>query len=580
MRKTAGAATALMFAFALARAATAPAVTPVWIDTDPAIGEPERDVDDGVALVQAFHSPELEIRGVSVVFGNAPLDRGLPIARRLVSEFGPQGLKVFSGAAQASDLSKETDASRALAAALRAGALTILALGPATNVATALAKHPELASRVTRVIAVAGRRPGQRFTTGSSNKAGHRDFNFELDPRAFQVLLDSQVEIVLAPFEISSKIWIKGEDLDRLAAAPSADARALVAPSRAWLSLWGRLFGVDGFNPFDTLAVAYAISPAGFACERVKARIETLADDVTEPGVQGVKVDRKPYLLASNTFAASSPRVTYCATAPAEFKQDLLARLTRSTGARFDHGYQAYAQVLRDYVRPPRVDYAALANGRAALDGAVAALAAPAAIEERQWTNEQRLAFWINAYNAFTLRAIVDHYPIHGSWFTLSPRNSIRQIDGVWTTLTWRAAGRTLTLDDIEHKILRPEFKEPRVHFAINCASVGCPPLAAEPYRAVALDAQLDEAARRYLASPQGLRVEGETLRVSRILEWYGDDFVARFAPEAQGKPDRVERAVRGVVARFGPPAAADLARKESTRVRFLNYDWSLNDGQ
>ncbi len=133
----------------------------------------------------------------------------------------------------------------------------------------------------------------------------------------------------------------------------------------------------------------------------------------------------------------------------------------------------------------------------------------------------------------------MDHYPIRAPWLTLQPRNSIRQIDGVWTKLTWRAAGRTLTLDDIEHRILRPEFKEPRVHFAINCASVGCPPLAAEPYRAATLDAQLDAAARRYLASAQGLRIQGDTVLVSKILEWYGEDFVARFAPDAAGRPDR-----------------------------------------
>ncbi|MCU1385499.1 MAG: putative hydrolase [Acidobacteria bacterium] len=319
----------LIIALALAILHGAPAPTPVWIDTDPALGEVERDVDDGVALVQAFHSPELDIRGVSVVFGNAALDRGLPIARRLVSSFGPPRLRVFAGAARAEDISKETDASRALATALRARPLTILALGPATNVATVLSKHPELASRVSRVIAVAGRRPGQRFITGTTNKAGHRDFNFELDPNAFQVLLDSKVEVVLAPFEISAKVWIRSDDLDRLAASGAAAAQALVAPSRAWLSLWGRLFGVDGFNPFDTLAVAYAISPDGFACEALDARIETLADDVTEPGVQGVQVERKPYLLASNAPTDARRRVTYCATAPAGFKEDLLARLTR-----------------------------------------------------------------------------------------------------------------------------------------------------------------------------------------------------------------------------------------------------------
>lgn len=320
------AAAVLVTAIALAVVQAAP--RPVWIDTDPAIGEPERDVDDGLALVQAFHSPELDIRGVSVVFGNAPLERGLPIAQRLVAEYGPRRLNVFRGAADADDLSRDTPASRALAASLRQAPLTILALGPVTNVATVLSRHPELASRITRVIAVAGRRPGQRFTTGSTNTRGHRDFNFELDPRGFQVLLDAKVEIVLAPFEISSKIWIEDADLDRLAASRSAAARALVAPSRAWRSLWQRLFGVDGFNPFDTLAVAYAISPDGFACEQLSARIETLADDETEAGVQGTKVDRKPYLLASNTFAGA-PRVTYCSTAPDGFKQDLLVRLTR-----------------------------------------------------------------------------------------------------------------------------------------------------------------------------------------------------------------------------------------------------------
>jgi Protein of unknown function, DUF547 len=244
----------------------------------------------------------------------------------------------------------------------------------------------------------------------------------------------------------------------------------------------------------------------------------------------------------------------------------------------FDHEYTDYAKVLHDHLRGDRVDYAALKHGRAALDSVVAQFAEPGLDEEPRWSRDQQLAFWINAYNLFTLRAIVDHYPIRSATFTLQPRNSIRQIDGVWTTLTWKAAGRVVTLDDIEHRILRPEFKEPRVHFAINCASVGCPPLAVDPYRPATLDAQLDEAAHRYLASDRGLRIEGTMLRVTKILEWYGEDFVSRFAPDAVGASDRLERAIRGVVARFGPPVAADLARQPSTKIRFLDYDWSLNE--
>ena len=329
MRTLAGGVAALLLVVACAVGRAAPGGVPVWIDTDPALGEADRDVDDGLALVQAFRSPELEIRGVSVVFGNAPLERGLPIARRLVRDFGPPRLRVYRGAATAVDPPVETEASRALAAALRASPMTILALGPMTNVSAVLARHPELAGRMTRVIAVAGRRPGQRFTTGTTNPQGHRDFNLELDPRAFQRLLDSRVDVVLAPFEISAKVWLTAPDLDRLASANAPSARALAGPARQWLALWGRLFGVDGFNPFDTLAVAYAISDKGFGCERLPARIDTLADDVTEPGVQGVKVDRKPYLLASNDLAGAAARVTYCASAPDGFKQDLLDRLTR-----------------------------------------------------------------------------------------------------------------------------------------------------------------------------------------------------------------------------------------------------------
>lgn len=247
-----------------------------------------------------------------------------------------------------------------------------------------------------------------------------------------------------------------------------------------------------------------------------------------------------------------------------------------ATSAAFDHSYSAYAGVLQ-HVHPPRVDYAALKANRAALDRVVEEFAAPTAAAESSWTRGERMAFWINAYNVFTLRAIVDHYPIQSRLFTLQPRNSIRQIDGVWTDLTWQAAGQAVTLDDIEHRILRPTFHDARIHFAINCASVSCPPLAAEPYRADGLDRRLDEAARIYLASREGLRIDGDTLLVSSLFKWYGDDFVAGYAGQAPAGRDPKARAILGVVIQHGPPAAAALARSGRARVKFLDYDWTLN---
>jgi hypothetical protein len=246
----------------------------------------------------------------------------------------------------------------------------------------------------------------------------------------------------------------------------------------------------------------------------------------------------------------------------------------------FDHGYADYAQVLARHVQRSGVAYAALKADRGALDRVIAQFDAPAARGEAGWTRAQRMAFWINAYNAFTLRAIVDAYPIQSRWFTRQPRNSIRQIRDVWTTQRWRAAGRAVSLDDIEHRVLRPIFQDARVHFAVNCASVSCPPLAAEPYRADTLDAQLDAAALRYLASREGLRLDGNTQRVSSIFKWYGEDFVAEYSPIVPGTRPPVERAILGVIVRFGPPDAAVRAQNGRPEIAFLDYDWALNEAE
>ncbi len=294
----------------------------VWIDTDPSIAPGGKEVDDGFALIQAFHSPELDIRGVSIVHGNTDQDTAFSIGSELVTRFGPSGLKVFRGAHSGEELGRETDASRALAEALTKEKLVVLALGPGTNVGTVLKNHPELSGQIVEVVAVAGRRPGQKFVTGDNQSQPHRDFNFELDADSFQVMFDTKTRVVLTPWEISSQVWLSPTDMDVLEAS-NPGARFLVQPGRDWLARWKKNFGVDGFNPYDTLAVGYVTSPQLIECDEMGAEIRTLPND------RDLENDppEKPYLLAAADIQSDS-KVVYCHTPKLGFHEDLMARLT------------------------------------------------------------------------------------------------------------------------------------------------------------------------------------------------------------------------------------------------------------
>ncbi|MGE0764761.1 MAG: nucleoside hydrolase [Bacteriovoracia bacterium] len=308
-------------------ATNAPGPLAVWIDADPSVGEKDRDVDDGLALLQSFHSPEIEIRGVSIVFGNTNLESALKIGKELVSRFGPKSLKVFRGASDQRDINRETEATRALTQALKRERLTILALGPATNIAAVLKQRPELKKNIAQIVAVAGRRPLQRFTTGIKNKNGHRDFNFEKDPEAFRVLLQSGVPLTLVPFEVSSKYWIESRDLYQMKSG-GAGARWIVPSANQWLSLWKTTFDVDGFNPFDSLAVGFLSNPELYSCENLAAEIRELPDDVTEERMQGSNTATKPYLLVSRDVR-SSFNVSYCHDAHPSVKKIIVDRVSK-----------------------------------------------------------------------------------------------------------------------------------------------------------------------------------------------------------------------------------------------------------
>lgn len=258
---------------------------------------------------------------------------------------------------------------------------------------------------------------------------------------------------------------------------------------------------------------------------------------------------------------------TIAAAAPAEGAAD----------KSFDHQHTLLGGLLRQHVRDGRVDYAALQRRRADLDAYVGQLAAIPRPVVEAWSRDERLAFWINAYNALVLQTVVDHYPIRrGSLVGIAfPANSIWQITGAFKESRHRVAGQRMSLDDIEHRIIRPTFAEPRIHVALVCAARSCPVLRAEPYVATRLDAQLAEQTRRFAADrAHGLRLaaDGRGVEVSSIFKWFGEDF----APLAAGNE---ARGVLAFLARYTDDATL-LARLRDprTRVDYLDYDWTLND--
>jgi hypothetical protein len=248
--------------------------------------------------------------------------------------------------------------------------------------------------------------------------------------------------------------------------------------------------------------------------------------------------------------------------------------------AAFDHQFRTYAELLRAHVEGRSVNYRTLLASRGALDAVVRELGAVDRAAEQAFSRDERVAYWINAYNVFTLRTIIDHYPIQGSWFSIYPRNSIRQIDGVWTRIRWRAGGLDLTLDQIEHDIIRAIFKEPLAHFSLSCAAVSCAPLQPEPLVAGRLAEQLESAARSFLASADGLRISGERLDVSSRLRWYAGDFITEYARLIPGSREEPERGILGLISAYGPAQAAALARRGDVRLDYLEFDWSLNDSR
>jgi len=240
----------------------------------------------------------------------------------------------------------------------------------------------------------------------------------------------------------------------------------------------------------------------------------------------------------------------------------LAAAGTAHACSEVDQTHAAWSALLARRVVDGRVDYAGLArDDTAALDRYLATLSGTCADDYARWSRADRIAFWVNAYNAFTVRLILDHYPLR----------SIRNI-GWLPGATFRRPfipmeglrGELIALDDIEHRVLRAQFPEPRVHFALVCAAKSCPPLRAEAYRGADLEQQLDDQGRRFVGDRDKNRVEQAAgkMFLSPIFKWFQADF------ETDGP----------LVAFVAPYFDLKATEVANYTVEFLDYDWSLNE--
>jgi len=235
--------------------------------------------------------------------------------------------------------------------------------------------------------------------------------------------------------------------------------------------------------------------------------------------------------------------------------------------------HDALNRVLRKFVDAEgRVNYGALKRESGDLDACVAQLAkiGPGTHPGLFPTRQDSMAYWINAYNALVLKGVVAAYPV----------KSVRDIAlfyGFFKRHTFDVDGRQLTLDNIEHDILRPVFGDPRIHAAINCAAVSCPRLRQEAFVPALLDAQLDAAIREMVAIHVRLDREGGVLYLSKIFDWFSSDFTTWYAHRHQ-----VEKATLSDYVRLYMPEADRqyLAQHPNIKIAFFDYDWSLNDAK
>lgn len=253
-------------------------MTPLIIDTDVALGVwhegRPRDIDDGFAMVEAINSEQLDLLGITCVYGNGPLHEVVRVAREIVT-LKEAAVPVISGAAEAMQSRDDAtnDAVEFMAQQLRRQPLTIAAIGPLTNIGVLVTRYPDLLPNIEQIIIVAGRSRGADFYIGEDGPV--HDFNFENDVLATECLLQAGVPLVLMGFELTSQVCVTEADLQGIRDHGNATADYFYQNSLAWCRYWTKTFPVDaGFHPWDSAAIAWLLNPDWFVHEQRGANLQ------------------------------------------------------------------------------------------------------------------------------------------------------------------------------------------------------------------------------------------------------------------------------------------------------------------
>ena len=277
------------------------AQTKVWFDTDLMIGLPERaprEVDDGVTLIMALKMPQIKIVGLSTV--TYP-DYGVGVAKKIIDWHGKgQQIPLYKGSPKADDLGIENDATKALYQALKKEKLTVLALGPVTNIATLIKNHPDIVGQIDSIIMCAARTPDFHFKPGLETVTVY-DYNYEKDTASMNVLLKSNVNLVFAGFESSYSLLIGRVDIDRLQTNNEGD-KWLHSTLRLWQKRALTLFGVDGFIPYDCTVLGVITHPQYFKTYRNIPVDVVLKENDSKIAQKGLQI--KPYLEVNYNFTS------------------------------------------------------------------------------------------------------------------------------------------------------------------------------------------------------------------------------------------------------------------------------------